>query len=159
MATSLVGSTGGGSSGEAVLEMARLMMAAQKDERDRMEAKLEAMRKRMESQLKVVAPLPPEQLLSSADLEGFQVRLQRLRETTALSQEEYEVSLDYVADFVELRSSLGLPDVYQGEELMGRTVAASGRVAAAKLKKMVDLATTLSDDCQLARQLRRKNFF
>ena len=109
-----------------------------------MKAELERLRAEL-------APAPPEELISAAQVAALQSRLERLHSAELLTDEVYFALENLVADFLELKMAVGV---------LTREVVFSGPgdayERAALLAKLVGVSEGLESDASAARQLRRK---
>lgn len=121
--------------------------AEAKTERASLEAKLEEQRLIVEQHRRETQEIrdisSARTCVSDGQLELLQTRLDALHQATLLTDEEMAVLEDWVADYIECRSSLN-PAISELTAI------------AEKVKKMVGLSEAIGKDRMLARQLRRK---
>ena len=130
---------------ELKADMERERQAAKALQAD-MAGQIEALRveaKRATEKLASEASQPLAHVLDEDQLAALQARLRALDEAQLLTPEEVGALEDYLADYIECRSSL-------------KPTVAQVCVAAEKVKQMVGLSEGLREDGMLARQLRRK---
>ena len=133
----------------AILKAERAELQARLDAKD---AQLEQQRMAMEAKISALTAPAPE-VVTPQQLGAFQARLQGLRSAELLSECELHTLEDLVADWIELKTSLG-QQVIITEQLLsapGNTFSVASR-----LHKIVCLSTAMEEDSTFARQVRRK---
>jgi hypothetical protein len=132
------------------------MVIFMRQEREHMEAKLEAQRHEME-QLQQKAfesekllleteRLTPQEAISAAQVDALMARLEALHAAKLLSDDEFFAIEDLVMDFVEARAALGVVTMQ----------AVNTNHVVGKVHKLVAVSEVARSDATLARQLKRK---
>eukprot|EP01043_Picozoa_sp_COSAG02_P023043 COSAG02_NODE_1218_length_13814_cov_250.988844_10_plen_139_part_00 len=136
------------------------MVTFMRQEREHMEAKLEAQRHEMgqlqqkafESEKLLLEErlekerLTPEEAISAAQVDALVARLEGLHAAKLLTDDEFFAIEDLVMDFVEARAALGVVT----------TGAVNTVLVVGKVHKLVSVSKAARSDATLARQLRRK---
>eukprot|EP01043_Picozoa_sp_COSAG02_P065940 COSAG02_NODE_10106_length_2021_cov_1.970343_2_plen_142_part_00 len=94
--------------------------------------------------------MTPKAAISDEQLVALQIRLEQLHEAKLLTDEACFVVEDMVADFAELRATLGVVTM---EMLL---TPGSAFELAAKLHKLISVSEAITNDSAFARQARRK---
>ena len=114
-------------------------LKAHRDHDDRMrremEGKLEALRKDL-------TPKPPGEVVSEAQLEALQVRLESLHAAELLDDDALFALEDCIADFIDCASATVAP--------------AESAAVVDKVSRLVGLSQGISNDAAFARQAKRK---
>lgn len=123
------------------------MQALLRDMDDKIEAKLAAQEAKQEAKLAAQeAKLTPREAITTEQLETLQLRLERMHEAGLLLDTALEALEDCIADYVEVRATLGVVTV--------QTVCANE--AALLVHKLIALGEALPADKTFARQCCRK---
>ena len=143
---------------EMLLEQQRVMMKDQseemKEQRAEMEAKAKAekdeLRLEMQQQMvqlrEAVAPVPPAEIVTEAELASLQERIVRLHAAKLWKDDEMFAMEDTVSDFIEIKAQVGA---------VTQEIAQANPVAGA-VKHLVALSSGMPNDAAFARQARRK---
>jgi hypothetical protein len=141
---------------EAKLERAELE-AALKAEMEKQRQEMEKQRQELVAALKAETALAPE-IISEEQLKALQDRFDALHAAKLLTDAELFALEDVIADFLELRASVGtitFDMAFVSHADYAGTPSQTFSVAAA-MHKMVSLSAGLASDAAFARQLKRK---
>ena len=122
-----------------------------REEKLRHEAKAEKAELRQEMQRQVeqlreaLTPVPPEEVVTGAELAALQERIERLHGAKLLKDEEMFAMEDTVSDFIEIKAQVGA---------VTQEIARANPVAGA-IKHLVALSRGMANDAAFARQARR----
>ena len=121
---------------------------AAKADRAEMEEKMEAKlgQQRAEMEATVAQLTAPQEAVSAEQIDALTARLEALHAARLLSDDELFAAEDCVADFLEVKGSVGVVTM---------DVVYANR-AAGKAHKLVVLSEGVAKDAMFARQLRRK---
>ena len=128
---------------ERLLDMLEKQQVEHRDREDTLRSEMSAQIEQLRADM---APSPRQDAVSQVQLSALQARLEALRVAELLADEEAEPVEDCIADFVELRASMGTVtlETAHASEAVGNVV------------KLVALSEGIEVDRSFARQLRRK---